>query len=313
MLRTLDRKLAGCVLLMICPVLGISQALGADAVVVRSKASPKAARLYEQAIKGFEQELGRPVEVIVQEGELTDPERLADAVRAAGASAVVAVGATAARALRRSLTDRPVIFCMVSHALQLKLRAANTTGVTMQPTPAEQLKAFKRVVPKLARVGVIYHPKLSGTFVAATRGALKPLGISLIERQITDHRDVPAALKEVVETADGLWVLRDGKVVTQEFFKQTLLLQAERKLPVMVFSERFVARGALCSFAATYESQGRQAARIYKAIQAGASPADLPFQAPDGTLTINTTAAAKMGISLSDALLHGPNVKTVGK
>lgn len=312
-LRTLDRKMAGCVLLMICLALGIPQAWAGDVVVVRSKASAKAAKLYQQAITGFEQELGHPVEVIVQAGELTDPERLAAAVRAADASAVVAVGPTAARALRKNLTDRPVIFCMVSHALQLKLRAPNTTGVTMQPTPVDQIKAFKRVVPNLSKVGVIYHPKLSGTFVAAARGALGPLGISLIERQITDHREVPAALKEVVDSADGLWVLRDGKVVTQEFFKQTLLLQAERKLPVLVFSERFVAKGALCSFAATYASQGRQAARIYKSIQAGASPADMPFQAPDGTLTINTTAAAKMGIKLGKALLESPNVKTVGK
>jgi hypothetical protein len=87
----------------------------------------------------------------------------------------------------------------------------------------------------------------------------------------------------------------------------------EKKIPLFVFSERFVAKGALCSYSADYDSQGKQAARIAKAIISGTPAGEIPTQAPDGTLVINIATAAKLGIPISAELISKPNVMTVGK
>ncbi len=295
-----------------CLLVGVT-ASAADVVVVRSKASSKAARLYNKAISGFRDAFGKPFDTLVMQGDLVDPGRLAEAVDAVKPKVIVAIGLKAAKILRAKFPDVPIVFCMVSLTIQQRLKADNTTGVAMQTTPGQQLKAFKEVVPGLKKVGVIYHPKLSGSFVASAKSAAKGMGLQLVERSITDKKEVIEALKGMLGTIDGLWLLRDGKVVTQEFFLLSLQVQAEKKIPLMVFSDQFVKKGALCSYSASYQSQGVQAARIAKSILSGTRPSDIPIQAPDGTLTINLTSASKVGVKVPAGVLKRPDVKTVGK
>jgi putative ABC transport system substrate-binding protein len=302
-----------CVLAAACGWWPLASAQAADVLVVRSKASPRAAKLYNQAIEALRVTYDTPVDVIAMEGELADTSALLEAIRQAKPKVIVAVGPKAAKVIRQNIAEVPIVFCMVSHAIQLSLKNTNSTGVTMQPTPGQQIEAFRRVIPGMRHIGVIFHPDLSGSFVAEARQAAGDLGLRLVERPVTTNREVPNALKEIIEQADGLWLLRDGKVVTQEFFTQTLLLQAERKLPLMVFSDRFVEKGALCSYSAGYDDQGRQAARIAKRIVSGTPVRDIPIQAPEGILTINLASAARLGIQISPEVLKRPDVRAVGR
>ncbi len=303
------RWLLPAVLLLLLPA---QAALAASVVVVRSRASAKAARLYQQAIEGLEATGPAGQEVLVMGGELAEPEALIAALRRHRPQVVVAIGPLAAKVLRAHIDDLPLVLCMVSQTMQRSLGGPNTTGVTMQPSPGKQLDAFRRVVPGLRRVGVIFHPELSGTFVARARAAAKPLGLTLVARSIESQRDVAEALRALQQRIDGLWILRDGKVVTPEFFNQSLMLQAERNLPLMVFSARFVAKGALCAYSASYRAQGRRAGRVVKSLLAGNPVAEVSLQAPDGTLTINIATAAKIGLELPAALLDSPDVHKVG-
>ncbi len=290
-----------------------SKVLGADIVVVRSHASAKATKLYDEAIDGIRQGLPKSFEIIAMEGDLVDAHKLAQKVIDSNPKVVIAIGVKAAVALNDHVKAIPVIYCMISHSIQSKLKSSNTTGVTMQPTPGDQLKAFKKVVPSLHRIGLVYYPKLSGMFVKAAKTAAKAQGLEIIAAKIDDRRQVPAALKSVLAKSDGFWILRDGKVVNHEFLSQVLLIQAQRKIPVMAFSEKFVKKGILCSFSSGYREQGRQAAKLANAILSGKSIDELPTQAPDGTLTINITAASKIGISIPPGLKNQPKVRVLQK
>lgn len=286
---------------------------GADVVLVRSHSSPKAAKLYNEAIEGVRQGLSTSFEIIPMQGNLVSAQNLAQKVLSSRPKVVVTVGVKASAALKDRIKDIPLVFCMVSHTIQKKWKAPNATGVTMQPSPADQLKAFKKVIPKLRRIGLVYYPKLSGSFVDAARTAAKAQGLEIVAAKIQDRKEVPSALKKALAKSDGFWILRDGKVVNQEFFSQVLMIQAQRKIPVMAFSERFVKKGALCSFSSGYRSQGKQAAKLVNAILSGKKPSELPIQAPDGTLTINTTAASKIGISIPPELKQNSNVRLLQK
>ncbi len=282
----------------------------ADVVVVRSRSSAKAAKLYNEAIEGIRQGLSTSFEIVDMK-DVDSSRDLIQKIIGSKPKVVIAVGVKASGAVKDQIGDIPIVYCMVSHAIQKKWKSENTTGVTMQPAPSEQLKAFKKVVPDVHRIGLVYNPKLSGMFVEAAKAAAKDQGLEVVAEKIEERKEVPDALRRVLAKSDAFWILRDGKVVNREFFSQVLLLQAQRKLPVMAFSERFVKKGALCSFSSGYKAQGRQAAKLANAILSGNKPHDLPIQAPDGTLTINLTTASKIGITIPSSLENQQNVKVL--
>jgi len=102
-------------------------------------------------------------------------------------------------------------------------------------------------------------------------------------------------------------------VMSREFFKRTLILQFERKIPLLAYSPMFVKKLAVCSFASSYSDQGKKAAEIVKRVLAGANVGDIPIQAPAGTLTVNVNSAAKAGVKLSQEVLTRSDVVRVGK
>lgn len=298
------------VVCLACTLLLVTaEASAADVVVVKSREFS----LYDQAVNGFIEVYKGSISTVVmtKKGPLGDPAQLADAVRGENPKVILAVGLRAAKSLKAEISDVPIVFCMAMHPLQYKLKGDNTTGVELEPWPHEQLEAFKRAVPGLKRLGVIYDPKRTGRFVDKAIKAAPGVGMQVVARKVNERREVMDALGEIIKTADALWILRDATVLTREFFNHTLIVQVDQKLPLIAYSPQFVKKGALCSFATDYPSQGRRAAELVNKILSGASPADIPITAPQGTLTINLDTAAKIGVKVPKSVLEAPDVKVV--
>jgi putative ABC transport system substrate-binding protein len=280
-----------------------------DVVVVKSRDLAA----YDKAVAGFKETFKGSVSVVVMQGRLSDSANLASAVREAQPKAILAVGLRAANALRAEISDIPIVFCLAAHPSQNKLRAANVTGVDLEPTIKDQLRNFKEVAPRIKKLGVIYDAKRSARMVEEAKAAAVELGITLITRSVEERKDVPSALKEILNEADSLWLIRDVTVVTRELFNHTLLLQAEKKLPILVYSDQFVRKGAVCSFSASYPNQGKKAAQVVQAILDGANPGEMPVQTPEGTLFINVGSAAKADVIVPPAVLKRPGVVAIGQ
>jgi putative tryptophan/tyrosine transport system substrate-binding protein len=279
----------------------------AEVLVVKSKDFA----LYDKAVAGFQSVYKGSISTLVMKGSLADPGKLADAVRKEKPKAILAVGLRAAKALKAEISDIPIVFCMAMHPVQNKLKSDNSTGVDLEPKAKDQLLAFKRVVPGLKRVGIIYDPKRTGRFVNGAKKAAAEAGLTLVAKPVDERKDVPGALSAITSSAQALWLIRDATVLTREFFNHTLIVQFEKKIPLLAYSEQFVRKGSVCSFAATYPSQGRKAAEIVRAVLAGTNIGDIPIQAPEGTLTINLNSAQKAGLKIPGSLLNDPKIKKV--
>jgi putative tryptophan/tyrosine transport system substrate-binding protein len=284
-------------------------ARAADVVVVKSKELS----VYEKAIAGFKQQYKGSLSVLTMKDDLNDPGKLAARVKSESPKAILAVGLRAARALKSEITGIPIVFCMAMNPVQSKLRSSNATGVDLEPRPREQLLAFKEALPTIQKIGIIYDPKRTGPFVDAVAKAAPEAGVGLIAVRVKEKKDVPAALKEVIKKADAIWLIRDATVMSREFFNHTLIVQFEKKIPLLAYSPMFVRKQAVCSFAASYSDQGRKAAEVVMMILGGTSPGDIPIQAPTGTLTINLNSAAKAGVKVPPSVLNKPGVEKVGK
>jgi putative ABC transport system substrate-binding protein len=298
---------------VLCLVLAVllvpAAATAADVVVVKSRKFA----LYDKAVAGFTEVYKGATTTIVMEkrGPLADPSKLASAVRKERPKVILAVGLQAAKSLKAEISDIPIVFCMAMHPVQNKLKGRNTTGVELEPWPKEQLQAFRSAIPRLKRLGIIYDPDRTGRFVEQAKVAATSLGMKLVARKVDDRKEVLGALKALTKESDALWLIRDATVLTREFFNHTLIVQVEEKLPLLAYSPQFVKKGAVCSYATDYPSQGRKAAELVKQILGGTDPADIPIQAPAGRLTINMDSASKAGVKIPEAVLKQPGVRVL--
>lgn len=297
---------------VVCLVLALTLARvpaadAAEVLVVKSKDFA----LYDKAVAGFQLIYKGSISTLVMKGDLSDPGKLADAVRKEKPKAILAVGLRAAKALKAEISDIPIVFCMAMHPVQNKLKSDNSTGVDLEPKAKDQLLAFKSAIPGLKRVGIIYDPKRTGRFVNGAKKAATEAGLVLVAKPVEERKDVPGALNEITSSAQALWLIRDATVLTREFFNHTLIVQFEKKLPLLAYSEQFVRKGSVCSFAATYPSQGKKAAEIVRAVLSGTNIGDIPIQAPEGTLTLNLNSAQKAGVKIPSSLLNNPDIKKV--
>ena len=101
--------------------------------------------------------------------------------------------------------------------------------------------------------------------------------------------------------------------MSREFFNHTLIMQFEKKIPLLAYSPMFVRKQAVCSFAASYSDLGKKAAEVAQMIMSGTNVADIPIQSPRGTLTINLNSAAKAGVKIPASVLNKPGVKKIKK
>ena len=186
-------------------------AYASEVLVVKSKDFA----LYDKAVAGFQSVYKGSVSTLVMKGSLSDPGRLADAVRKEKPKAILAVGLRAAKALKAEISDIPIVFCMAMHPVQNKLKSANSTGVDLEPKAKDQLLAFKRVVPGLKQVGIIYDPKRTGRFVNGAKKAAAEAGLALVAKPVDERKDVPGALNAITSGAQALWLIRDATVLTR--------------------------------------------------------------------------------------------------
>jgi len=274
---------------------------GVDALIIRSKDFP----LYDKAIDGFKSVFSGSSRILTMQ-RAVDDEQLSAGILEADPRIILAVGLRAAKWIRDQDLKIPTVFCMAMHPEGNLLKTKFMTGVHLEPAPAEQLKAFARVMPDTVKIGLIYDPKRTGRQVERIKEAADGLGISVLTRQVASRDEVFGTLEQIATEAQALWLLRDATVLTREFFNYSLVLQLSKRLPLIAYSDQFVRKGAFFSFSASYDQQGETAGNIANRILQGASPAEIPLQYPKGSMCLNLRTGEMTGALLHSIRRHLP-------
>jgi len=185
----------------------------------------------------------------------------------------------------------------------------NVTGFTAlnRQLGGKRLELLKEVVPKLARVAVLYDPSVSGTVIEvkellpADARALK-LTIQPWEiRAVDDFEKVFAALNK--QRPDGLYAFGAGPVMRPNQ-KRIADFALKSRLPSVGDSAAAKA-GGLMSYASNLADSYRRVAIYVDKILKGAKPADLPVEQPTKfDLVINLKTAQQIGLTIPQSLLY---------
>ena len=249
---------------------------------------------YGHAIGGFKAAYRGSMEVKSLYKDGNKLKRTAGAVQRMNPGIIVTVGLGASKWATRNIHNIPIIFCMSLSPVHNGLKTPVSTGVALDAPPKDQLRAFRQAIPTLRSVGIVFNPRRTASFVLDANLAARKLGLRIVTRQVSTEREAAPAMWELAKEVDALWMIRDATTVTESTFSEAMLIQSQRKIPVLAYTEAFVPKCAFASYSADYEEQGELAAQIAKQIDDGALPRDIPVQHPTGGLMINLDVAEQL-------------------
>ena len=202
-----------------------------------------------------------------------------------------------------ALGDRPVEMGLVA---DLARPGGNVTGFTTLSfeLSAKRLELLKEVLPRLARVAVLYgpDPRVEPTLKELTVAA-RTLGVHLQPLEARGPQDFDRAFAAMSrERAEALILLPTSLAPTHGARLADLALR--RRLPMIVQGREVVAAGALMGYAASWTDISRRAAVFVDRILKGARPADLPVEQPTKfELQINLRTAKTLGLTIPRSVL----------
>jgi putative tryptophan/tyrosine transport system substrate-binding protein len=289
------------VLLGLC-TLCVSESMAMDIAILQSSDIPA----YHEAIAGLK--ATGPIGAIYTEydaqGDLALGKKLARKLRASDASLVVAVGLKAALAAKVEIVDVPIVYMMILDPLKHQLTAANMTGTLLEVPVDRQLKVMRTFLPTLHRIGALYDPVKTSSWVKDAARQATISDFQLKELPVESEKDVPQQLRTLLSDVEALWLMPDSTVLTNESVRFILESSLAHQIPVIGFSPEFTRLGALLSMSVNYGDVGRETGLLVKRILDGERLLPLnPVPIERLKITVNLKTARFLGMTFPKELM----------
>jgi ABC-type uncharacterized transport system substrate-binding protein len=236
------------------------------------------------ALPALAQELVRlPVDVIV-----------ADSTSAA----LAAAGATRTIPIVMGIATDPVAAGLAASTAK---PAGNITGMSLGALGlnAKRLELLTQAFPGVTRVTVLINPKQASaqTFLAATEGAAKSLGVHLTILAAGSPDELRALTPAHLSGADAVLTLSDAMLWNH---RATIIALAEAaRVPALYPEREFAIDGGLIAYGPNVPDSFRRATSYVDRILRGAKAGDLPIdEASKFDFVINLRTAHRLGLSL---------------
>ena len=222
----------------------------------------------------------------------TEDEIVAQA-QTATPTAILAVGLPAARAARKALPNVPLVYALIASPHSVGLD--KMPGVSFAPDPKRYVDLLQQALPQSKKLGLIYQPGASDAYVALLKQAADRAKIQVFTRTATSDRDIPAAVRELVEHIDAFLVLPDAQLVTTESYRFIVQTTMEKRIPLITFSPELLNVGALLALSPDFSDTGERAGELLLQLLAGKSADALPPTFPEGVVDFNEKSSELLG------------------
>ena len=193
-------------------------------------------------------------------------------------------------------------------AASLARPGGNLTGLTsMTPQLAgKRLELLKEIVPKLARVAVLWNPQNPASMLTwkETELPARQLGIELQSLEVRSPNDFDKAFEDATRGRVGaLFVMQDPMIGSN--LKRIADVAARHHLPSMFHRSEFPRVGGLASYGIDRADLFRRAAAYVDKILKGAKPSELPIeQATRFEFVINLKTAKTLALTIPQSVLQ---------
>ena len=183
----------------------------------------------------------------------------------------------------------------------------NITGLSMMipDISAKRLQLLREIVPRLARVSVIWNPKspFHAKVIEELKVASPRLAINLDFISVQKTEDIELGFETAIRArADAMYIIEDPVIYTN---RKTLLgLLAKARLPAIFPVRQFVVDGGLVCYGTNFEDLFRRSTGYVDRILKGADPGTLPVEQPvKFDLVVNLKAANALGLTIPPTVM----------
>jgi ABC-type uncharacterized transport system substrate-binding protein len=239
----------------------------------------------------------RDVKIITLADDSRAYDRATKATWSAKPDVIVAVGIRALDIACRDFTNTPVVFGMVADTYRYTDRPDMIAGVGLIPSSSQVLRAIRAVLPRTARVAVVFDAQRSPDEIEEFIKTGKRLGVKVDPVRFSKDVDVEGALRSVAGPGSCLVVYPDAVLLSDKVFANVVSRAFSLGMPAIAYSSAFAHKGALMSVEADYASVGKDMSQMTEQILSGVSPRTLGIHAPSRVkVTVNKAVADELGI-----------------
>ena len=212
--------------------------------------------------------------------------RIVDSVHTIRPTLLLTIGSSATQFAQDNFADIPTVFAAVMYPVlsgfveSTARPGRNITGASIDVPIDVQFRYFKKIVPNLKRVGVLYTDS-TASLIPTAAAVAKGLNLKLVPVKVSDTKELPQALDSLAAVVEGIWSLADPNLFDPRSTRYILLNTARKGIPFMGFSRHVVASGALFALDFDYKAVGRQAGEIVNRIIKGEEPQDIKVTSAD--------------------------------
>lgn len=244
------------------------------------------------------------------EGDMATTASIAQKFAADGLDLILGVATPTTQAVVKADKTTPIVFTAVTDPVGAGLvkdpeaPEANVTGVSDLQPVEPILELAKQFNPDAKAVGIVYNAGESNSvyIVEAAKTAATEMGLEIVEATASNSSEVKAAADSLVGRVDAIAVIGDNTAVTA--LEAIVKVCQENKIPLLAGDTDSVKRGAAAGYGFDYADLGKQAGYQAAMILGGTPVGDIPVEyAADLQLSVNETAAAAQGVTLSEDLL----------
>jgi putative tryptophan/tyrosine transport system substrate-binding protein len=232
---------------------------------------------------------------------------------ALGVDLIVAASTFGARIARDATPTIPIVFVGVSDPVRSGIlpsldlrRNSNLTGITdVDPrSTARSLTLLKQAAPHIHRVALVFNPDapLAARYVAEVERLAPALGVNVRRREVREPDEMKRVLAAMLGDYDDSMVVLPDPLFNA--MREPLVGFANvHRLPAVFAYRSFAPMGGLMTYGTDVPDLYRRAAGLVDRILKGASPGDLPIEAPiKFHFAINLGAAQRMGLTIPESL-----------
>lgn len=260
----------------------------------------KNALMYVKVVAGAKKVLSANARIVEINVDGRPEEEVVSQVQAAVPQVVLAVGLPAARAAKRASPDAPLVYALVASPQSAGLGGA--AGVSFAPDPKRYVELVQQGLPNVKKLGVIYQPENAEGYIGILRQACERAKIQLIAKAAQSDRDIPTAVRDMVEHVDAFLVLPDAQLITTESYRFIVQTTMDKRVPLVTFSPELLSVGAMLALSPDLGDTGEKAGDLILQILAGKpSPGVLM---PEGVVDFNEKSAELLGRPIPAALME---------
>jgi putative ABC transport system substrate-binding protein len=241
-------------------------------------------------------------------------ERYAAELVALGPEVLLASGSAASEALRQQTKATPIVFTPAVDPVgqgfveSLGRPRANITGFSGfdPPMAGKWLGMLTQITPPVAHVAVLFNPATApyaGLMMRAIEDVARSLAVTARAAAVKDDAEIEAMMAGLAREERGGLLVLPG-VFPNVHSNAIVTLGARHRLPAIYPYRFFTTDDGLMSYGSDDADLFRRSAAYVDRFLNGATPADLPVQAPTKfELVINLTTAKGLGVTFPTPLL----------